>query len=83
MTSTAEKNEFLLLASLRSLLDLQACSTRNKAETVSVTTKERCISVILTRFYKILSKIFEVYGFRTASLSFVIFVTGEVSHKKY
>lgn len=40
MTSTAEKNEFLFLASLRSLLDLQACSTRNKAETVSVTTEE-------------------------------------------
>ena len=49
MTSTAEKNEFLLLASLLSLLDQQACSTRNKAETVSVTTKELLYSAVLQR----------------------------------
>ena len=46
MTSTGEKNEFLFLASLRSLLDLQACSTGNKAETVSVTTKEQLHSAV-------------------------------------
>ena len=56
MTSTAEKNEFLLLASVRSLLDLQACSTRNKAETVSVTTKELLYSALFQSYLQDLIK---------------------------